>query len=656
METPKSDKSQTRYSTPVSDLDDHRNQSGIPPAPTGGSSRRDTFTRRGTHSSGDGFGRSDFLQVDDAARLAAPVSKDFEQAIMDDDKSWQENNAGDEPATPGALPRRGFSCRITAALEQFGKTRDQSPSERSISPPNSVDAFADSRRRERTNTIGSKVPSDLNLTLHRTVSGGTHRRRTTFSNGSVRPELPADSGRPEEDVCFPQVEEPNESFEIDFEELDEFVSDCNRGRPVLCCRQRHSFSSQGSSPKAKEAKRLAQQGIPQIVEHAASPMGRGCEGKCALEDDVNFKEKQDNPFAVRIRRPSVAETNRYSFFSSEKEHTIHAPELGDLINPDETFRDLFRLPQGCGAWWLDVQNPSEDELEMFQKAFGIHRLTAEDIERQEIREKVELFKQYYFVCFRSFYQMDKTSEDYLEPVNVYMVVFREGIITFTFAPSPHATEVRKRIGKLRNYINLTADWICYALIDNIVDSFAPVIRTIEIETDQIEDQVFVARDDDLSPLLRQIGTCRKTVMSLMRLLGGKADVIKGFAKRCNEEHSVAPRSEIGLYLGDVQDHVVTMMSNLGHFEKMLSRCHANYLAQLSVDHMAQGNRANKVLAKITLIATVLVPLNMISGLFGMNVPVPGRESVGLAWFFGIVGFMMLVILVALVMARRARLL
>lgn len=656
MDTPKSEKSQTRFSTPVSDLDDHRNQTGIPPAPTGAGSRRDTTTRRGTHSSGDGNVHIDFLQVDDAARLAVPVSKDFEQAIMDDNKSKQDDNAEDDPAPPSALPRRGFSRRIAEALEQFGKSRDQSPSERSISPPNSVDAFADSRRRERTNTIGSKVPSDLNLTLHRTVSGGTHRRRPTFSNGSVQPELLTDSGRPEEDVCFPQVEEPKQSFEIDFEELEEFVSDCNRGRPVLCCRQRHSFSSQGASGKNKVAQRLAQQGVPQIVKHAASPMGRGCEEECALEDDSTYNEKEGDTFAAPMRRPSMADTNRYSFFSSEIEHTIHAPELGDLIIHGESFRDLFRLPQGCGTWWLDVQNPSEAELEMFQKAFGIHRLTAEDIERQEIREKVELFKQYYFVCFRSFYQMDKTSDDYLEPVNVYMVVFREGIITFTFAPSPHATDVRKRIGKLRNYINLTADWICYALIDNIVDSFAPVIRTIEIETDQIEDQVFVARDDDLSPLLRQIGTCRKTVMSLMRLLGGKADVIKGFAKRCNEEHTVAPRSEIGLYLGDVQDHVVTMMSNLGHFEKMLSRCHANYLAQLSVDHMAQGNKANKVLAKITLIATVLVPLNMISGLFGMNVPVPGRESTTLAWFFGIVGFMVSVIFVAVVLARRAKLL
>jgi magnesium transporter len=68
-------------------------------------------------------------------------------------------------------------------------------------------------------------------------------------------------------------------------------------------------------------------------------------------------------------------------------------------------------------------------------------------------------------------------------------------------------------------------------------------------------------------MLRRVGECRKKVMSLYRLLGNKADVIKGFAKRCNEQWDIAPRNEIGMYLGDIQDHIVTMTGNLSHYEK-----------------------------------------------------------------------------------------
>jgi magnesium transporter len=175
---------------------------------------------------------------------------------------------------------------------------------------------------------------------------------------------------------------------------------------------------------------------------------------------------------------------------------------------------------------------------------------------------------------------------------------------------------------------------------------------VERESEAIEDHVFIARVEDFNSFLPQIGGLRKKVMSLMRLLGGKADVIKGFSKRCNEQYSVTPRGDIGLYLGDIQDHVVTMMSNLGHFEKMLSRSHANYLAQLNVTNLMLGNHVNKVLSKITFLATILVPLNLICGLFGMNVPVPGVESEGLGWFFGILGVIGAIVIVSLAMARR----
>lgn len=184
-----------------------------------------------------------------------------------------------------------------------------------------------------------------------------------------------------------------------------------------------------------------------------------------------------------------------------------------------------------------------------------------------------------------------------------------------------------------------------------MDSFGPVIREVEVESEAIEDSVYVARVEDFESFLPRIGGLRKKVMTLMRLLGGKADVIRGFSKRCNEQYSVTPRGDIGLYLGDIQDHVVTMMSNLAHFEKMLSRSHTNYLAQLNVTNIALGNNVNKVLSKVTLIATMLVPMNLICGLFGMNVEVPGEHTPGLGWWFGILGVIASFILLSAIAAR-----
>ncbi|KAI4143949.1 MAG: hypothetical protein LQ341_002772 [Variospora aurantia] len=639
------------------DLDDHRAQPSSMPRVENTGRASQVRSRGNTAQSIVRGARPNFLHLTAGNCEDGPIARDFEQAVVDDDRSINGDNVIQRRgSTSPAIHRLGTGRRRSTALPN--RSRESSPSSRSTSPANSVDAFAESRRRERANTIGSKGPSELDVGLHRTVSGGTHHRRPTFSNASIHHTASRanDSPTAASDVCFPEPEADN--HRIDFEELDEYVAEFNRAKSPLehRLRQKLSFSSQGQRPRLfEDQRRHSNHSVPKIVTQPATPDRLG--SNVALDEKLVLGEKSDDTLhegGPPERCMSFTEPSRYSFFSSELEQTIHAAELGDLLNPGETFRDLFELPEKSGVWWLDVVNPTAEEIHAFQGAFGIHRLTAEDIITQEAREKVELFKQYYFVCFRSFFQMDKTSEDYMDPVNVYMVVFREGILTFTYTQSPHATNVRKRIGKLRDYMALTADWICYAMIDNIVDTFGPVITDIERESDTIEEQVFIARHDDFSSLLRQIGQCRKKVNSLMRLLGGKADVVKGFSKRCNDQYSITPRSEIGLYLSDIQDHVITMMSNLAHFDQMLNRSHTNHLAQLSVDTMVVGNRANEVLSKITLLATILVPLNLICGLFGMNVNVPGKNVDGLGWFFGILGVIAAFVLGCLTVARKLR--
>lgn len=418
-------------------------------------------------------------------------------------------------------------------------------------------------------------------------------------------------------------------------------------------------------------------------------------------------------------------------------------------------------PEDPIPFWLDVLDPTEEEIKVLSKAFGIHPLTTEDIFLNEVREKVELFKDYYFVCFRSFdivqerlkrralneklsnleslnleeihsshsadasklsnlkkaigkvfgsrglgnndYETRSHHDDYesleagpeiggknmtkkqkeltitnlkqqikrqkskyreLEPLNFYIIVFHEGVITFHFSPTPHPVTVRRRARLLKDYLTVSSDWIAYALIDDITDAFGPMIETIEEEVYAFEDAILKLHsgesdsedsddeglNDNLSlynsetktitssivtttstssylstssaewqrkgDMLRRIGESRKRIMSLLRLLGSKADVIKGLAKRCNENFDAAPRSEIGMYLGDIQDHIITMVQSLNHYEKLLARSHSNYLAQINIDMTKVNNDMNDVLGKISILGTLVLPMNVITGLWG----------------------------------------
>lgn len=386
-----------------------------------------------------------------------------------------------------------------------------------------------------------------------------------------------------------------------------------------------------------------------------------------------------NSILSEVAKSKSRDTSQARTVNNSGEQTPQAPASGKKDKP----KRLGERPQ----FWLDVLNPTAQEMAVMKMAFGIHPLTSEDILQQEAREKVELFKNYYFINYRTFEQ-DQGSDEFMEPVNVYILVFHHGILTFHFSQIPHPANVRRRIRQLQDYLELTADWISYAIIDDITDVFAPMIQKIEDEVDDIDEAILQStpgafsvdkeatgdqelkekenkkdkNEDDKSSLfslpdilksgdakkrdtsgydmLRRVGETRKKVMGLYRLLGTKADVIKGFAKRCNEQWNVTPKNEIGLYLGDIQDHILTMTSNLSHYETLLSRAHSNYLAQVSIRMNERSEQTGDVLNKLTVFGTIVLPMNIICGMWGMNVKVPGQDIDNLWWFWGITGGLM----------------
>ena len=388
----------------------------------------------------------------------------------------------------------------------------------------------------------------------------------------------------EEDVCFPmQVDDIRDRRGIDFEEMEDFSKEMREllGSSPLTDEQRHVGESRIVHPpimRNRSGSRVStfddKKEVCSTLHHhpAFNPRVERESSNDSVEEEKEKLRAQRLPGLSRVptitsvTRATGGESqshrncrgdrkyDRFTFFTPRAEETISAEEFCDLVEPGETFSELFSLNKG--TWWLDVLNPTVEEMKMLSKAFNIHPLTNEDIRTQESREKVELFRTYYFVCFRSF-ESNAESEDYLEAANMYIVVFRSGLLTFHFTNTPHAANVRRRIRQLRDYVSVSSDWICYALIDDITDAFGPLVNSVEGETEAIDDAVMVVRDNETREMLTRISVLRKKIMGLLKLLGGKADVIKMFAKRCNEHWDVAPTGEIGLYLGDIQGIILT---------------------------------------------------------------------------------------------------
>ncbi|KAI8380701.1 hypothetical protein BD560DRAFT_365209 [Blakeslea trispora] len=354
------------------------------------------------------------------------------------------------------------------------------------------------------------------------------------------------------------------------------------------------------------------------------------------------------------------------------------------------------------GWWIDVLCPTAEEMAILSKTFHMHPLTTEDIQAQEPREKIELFPNYTFVCFKAI-DLDPLT-DRIIPFNFYSLIFQEGLLTFHFKHSHHIDRVRERCEQLKEFMPITSDWMNYALIDSITDSFAPIILQVETESVSIDELSLVLRKSEKADMLKRISRCRKQSTQLSRLLGSKLDVIKSLMKRYEDKskeyatkleqqsfpiqlnqaltkaatspppppsaamarltpahhftsgaatpliYSASPStnptmetkkafSDVLLYLGDIQDHVVTMLQNINHYDRILHRAHTNYLAQVNLELTQTYILTNQVMNRLTFLATVFIPLTLICSLWGMNVLVPGQSYLDLAYFYWILGGM-----------------
>ncbi len=427
------------FSTPVPELDDHRHQSATVQR---SQSRRGTFDTM--HSTAGRWNLTSELERVNQGLLPI-ITRDFEHAVEDEDISPAGRNE----------PERSRRGTVT--------TLDP----RSMSPPNSVKAFADARRRER--GLSTSDPNSVkafaearrhdDCELHRTISGASGRSRRSrksrrYTNDNDAQSFAGSCKTAEEDVCFPLHPAGNkDTLSIDFEALEDFIAD----------EESHDRSPPKGQPQARIFHDLRTTGHSRTT---VTSSGDVVELPSGTSSGLSEKTPEDESLDEVLGEPQRME-NRFEFFSSLGESTIHAAEFGDLILPGEDVRSLFTLPQGedaDGVWWLNMNNPTDEEIRAICKAFGVHPLTIEDIGTQEAREKIELFPSYYFACFRSFHVEEIDSGQQYEPFNIYVVVFREGTLSFSFSPNPHATHVRKRITMLKDYVALSSDWICYALM------------------------------------------------------------------------------------------------------------------------------------------------------------------------------------------------
>ncbi|MFF0220494.1 magnesium and cobalt transport protein CorA [Streptomyces vinaceus] len=280
----------------------------------------------------------------------------------------------------------------------------------------------------------------------------------------------------------------------------------------------------------------------------------------------------------------------------------------------ETFRRLRDEPDGMA--WIGLHRPTEPELHSLAGEFNLHELAVEDALEAHQRPKLERYGDTLFVVLRAARYLDASEE--VEFGELHVFVGPDFLITVRHGAAPDLSAVRRRMEETPELLSLGPEAALYAILDAVVDGYAPVVAGVQNDMDEIETEVFRG-DPEVS---RRIYELSREMVEFQRatrpLVGMLHALMAGFAKYGTDE-------ELQRYLRDVADHVTHTSERVDGFRQALTEIltvNATLVSQQQNAEMRAlaeaGFEQNEEIKKISSWAAILFAPTLVGTIYGMN--------------------------------------
>ena len=263
--------------------------------------------------------------------------------------------------------------------------------------------------------------------------------------------------------------------------------------------------------------------------------------------------------------------------------------------------DLLELP---GAKWIDVLQPTEEEMKRLGDRYGLHKLAIEDCLHVDQRPKLEEYPNHQFIVLQGFTASTKNVCD-LTLHEHHFFLGPDWLISVHELPFDGIEMVRQRVrDEPQATMERGVDFVLYLLADALVDRNFPVLDTFNDELEDLESAVF---ENPQPAQLQRIFEMKRALVSLRRVLSPQRDVLGFLARRGipNIQERAA------LYFRDVYDHLVRLYEQIDAGRDLVGNVMDGYLSMMA-------NRTSEISKQLTIIATVFLPLSFITGFFGQN--------------------------------------
>jgi magnesium transporter len=302
-----------------------------------------------------------------------------------------------------------------------------------------------------------------------------------------------------------------------------------------------------------------------------------------------------------------------------------------------TVEEAFQFRDNTRVSWINMDGLRKDEVEKICRYYGVHNLIIEDILSIGQRPKTDEMDGIMYCLLNMIYFNEQYCSVEQEQISIilgqnFVLTFQEDASRDVFNP------LREKLKSAGTKLRTTgADYLCYSLLDMIVDNYFVVMEALGEKIELLEEEIIRYSN---TRSLAKINSLRKELIVLKRNVSPVRDLVNNFIR----SETPLVEEKTNKYFKDVHDHIVQANEMVENYRDMMMSLQDLYLSRVNL-------KLNEVMKVMAIVTCLLAPATVIGGIFGMNfevIPITHQE-----WgFYTTVGLMIFIPVVMLVIFKR----
>jgi magnesium transporter len=268
-----------------------------------------------------------------------------------------------------------------------------------------------------------------------------------------------------------------------------------------------------------------------------------------------------------------------------------------------------------GLAWIGIYEPTEEEFASVAEEFGLHPLAVEDAIKAHQRPKLERYGETLFTVLKSARYLDESES--VEFGEIHVFVGADFVVTVRHGEASTLDRVRRRLESMPELLCRGPEAILYAIMDRLVDDYAPVVAGLEHDIDEIETEVFGGK----AGVSKRIYELSREVIEFQRA----TTPLVGILSSLIAEGAYQIDSEVRRYLRDVHDHALRVTEQVVGFREILQNILSVNLTLVGLSQNEEVNKLTQVsieqneeVKRISAWAAILFAPTLVGTIYGMN--------------------------------------